>query len=65
MVNLYYNDGVISKDILQQTEHLVLAYEILTTDKNVKHSWLAHNERIKDQIAKIAQRGEIFSIGSL
>ena len=57
MVNLYYNDGHIANDILGQTEHLVLSYEVLKTERNMKHSWLVHNERITGKIAEIAQRG--------
>ena len=51
MVNLYYNEGHIANDILGQTEHLVLAYEIFSMPKNVKHSWFVHNERIVQKIA--------------
>ena len=34
MVNLYYNDGPISPDVLAQTSNAVLVYEIFTHDKN-------------------------------
>jgi len=53
MVNLYYNDGHIAKDILGQTDHLVLTYEIFSMPKNVKNSWLVHNERIVGKIAEV------------
>lgn len=43
MVNLYYNDGLIPKDILDQANGSVLTYQVFHNQRNMTHSWKVHN----------------------
>jgi len=46
MINLFYNDGPISEDILKQASHLILCYEIVIQARKMQHSWRVHNEKM-------------------
>lgn len=46
MVNLYYNDGLIPKDILDQANGYVLTYHVFHNKRNITHSWKVHNEKM-------------------
>jgi hypothetical protein len=65
MVNLYYNEAVIPPDVLAQTSHLVLAYQVLANPRTMLHSWRNHNSLILPQLDELTQRGEIVAVNSL
>ena len=46
MVNLFYNDGILPKDILEQTSSLILTYQIFTYERKQMSSWKKHNENM-------------------
>lgn len=65
MVNVFYNDGKMSPDVLTQTAHLALNYEIFTLQRNVPAAWHKDNEKMPERLSEIAARGEIVSVCSL
>ena len=65
MVNLYYNDGLISKDILDQANGYVLTYQVFRNKRTMLHSWKVHNENMLKELGEIANRGIIVAVNNL
>ena len=58
LVNVYYNDGQLAEDVLEQSGKKVLTYETVSTEE----SWVKFNKEITHLISEVSTRGDVVAI---